>query len=78
MNVDLNEVKTLRLEAPVVVRKVPMTAQGSDMLRAVRAYQVAQYAAKGIKVDIPFPVSIHLALKEFCSIKGLKVESNDS
>ena len=72
-NKDLNEVKTLRLESPVVVRKVPMTAQGSDMLRAVREYQIDQYAKKGILVDIPFPVSIHLALKELCSLKNLKI-----
>lgn len=72
-NKDLNEVKTLRLESPVVVRKVPMTAQGSDMLRAVREYQIEQYAKRGILVDIPFPVSIHLALKELCAIKGLKI-----
>lgn len=71
-NNEVNEVKCLRLENPVVVRKVPMTDEGSNMLRAVRDYQTKVYADKGIAVEIPFPVCIHLLLKEFCAMKGLE------
>ena len=69
---EVSEVKSLRLEQPVVVRKVPMTAEGCNMLRAVREYQIEEYAKRGIAVEVPFPVSIHLALKEYCAIKGIK------
>lgn len=74
MDNSMKEVKTLRLENPVVVRKVPMTDLGSDMLRAVRDYQTQVYEeAKGTKVSIPFPVSIHMMLADYCKIKGIKV-----
>lgn len=69
---EVNEVKCLRLENPVVVRKVPMTDEGSNMLRAVRDYQIKAYAEKGMAVEIPFPVSFHLCLKEFCALKGIE------
>lgn len=68
---EVNEVKCLRLEQPIVVRKVPMTTEGCNMLRAVREYQIGEYEKRGIGVEIPFPVSIHLALKEFCAIKSI-------
>lgn len=48
-----------------------MTTEGCNMLRAVREYQIGEYEKRGIGVEIPFPVSIHLALKEFCAIKGI-------
>lgn len=70
---EMSEVKSLRLEQPVVVRKVPMTAQGCNMLRAIRDYQVEEYAKKGDEVEIPFPVSIHLMMREFCALKGIQV-----
>lgn len=72
MSEEVSEVKCLRLENPVVVRKVPMTDEGSNMLRVVRDYQISAYAQKGVAVEIPFPVCIHLLLKEFCAIKGLE------
>ena len=70
---EMSEVKSLRLEQPVVVRKVPMTAQGCNMLRAIRDYQVAEYAARGDDVEIPFPVVIHLMMREFCAMKNITV-----
>ncbi|AVJ48182.1 hypothetical protein NDAWWUGD_CDS0113 [Salmonella phage SeKF_80] len=76
MNMDnsMKEVKMLRLDNPVVVRKVPMTDFGSDMLRAVRDYQVRLHEEqKGVKVAIPYPVSIHMMLADYCRLKGIKV-----
>ncbi|WHS68343.1 hypothetical protein [Salmonella phage PKM.Hi.22.6] len=70
----MKEVKVLRLENPVVIRKVPMTDLGSDMLRAVRAYQIGLYEEqKGVKVAIPYPVSIHMMLADYCRLKGIEV-----
>lgn len=70
---NVDEVKVLRLDAPVVVRKVPMTGHGSDMLRAVRQYQQDLYAEKkGKKVQIPYPVSIHMMLADYCQLRGIK------
>lgn len=74
MDNSMNEVKVLRLEAPIVVRKVPMTEAGSTMLRRVREYQAdAYYKARGVKVEIPFPVSIHMMLSDYCKLKGIPV-----
>lgn len=74
MSEKINEKKVLRLETPVVVRKVPMTAQGCDMLRAIREYQSREYSKRHeCEVEIPFPTSIHLLMQEFCHMKGLNV-----
>lgn len=70
----MNEVKVLRLDSPVVVRKVPMTDYGSDMLRAVRKFQTEAYEkAKGVSVEIPYPVSIHMMLSDYVKLKGIQV-----
>lgn len=75
MDNSMSEKKILRLDSPVVVRKVPMTAHGSDLLRAIRAYQTDAYKAqKGTDVVIPYPVSIHMALADYCKIKGIKLQ----
>lgn len=72
MENSMNEIKVLRLDTPVVVRKVPMTGHGSDMLRAVRQYQMDLYEQqKGKKVQIPYPVSIHMMLADYCQLKGI-------
>lgn len=74
MDNSMNEVKVLRLDSPVVVRKVPMTDFGSDMLRAVRRFQTEKYEeAKGQKVEIPYPVCIHMMLADYCKLKGIKI-----
>lgn len=76
MENNLKETRNLRLENPVVVRKVPMTAKGCDMLRAIREYQSAEFKRqKGISVEIPFPTAIHLLMADYCAAKGIKVES---
>lgn len=70
----MKEVKVLRLDNPVVLRKVPMTDFGSDMLRAVRDYQVNLHKEqKGIEVSIPYPVAIHMMLADYCRMKGIHV-----
>ncbi|QIN94881.1 hypothetical protein PQC36_gp103 [Proteus phage Vb_PmiP-P59] len=70
---EMKEAKVLRLDKPVVVRKMPMTDHGSDLLRAVRDYQVKVYKEKkGEDVIIPFPVSIYMMLNEYCHMKGIK------
>lgn len=74
MDNSMNEVKVLRLDSPVVVRKVPMTDFGSDMLRAVRKFQTDAYQkSKGVSVEIPYPVSIHMMLSDYVKLKGIKV-----
>jgi len=75
MSEKINKTEVLRLETPVVVRKVPMTAQGCDMLRAIREYQSEEYGKRHeCDVEIPFPTSIHLLMQEFCHLKGIHVK----
>lgn len=70
------EVRNLRLDNPVVVRKVPMTAHGCQMLRAIRDYQVEQLSQQqGLNVELQFPSAIHLMMVDYCKIKGITVES---
>lgn len=72
MDSSMSEKKILRLDSPVVVRKVPMTALGSDLLRAIRDFQTEAYRkAKGQEVVIPYPVAIHMALADYCKLKGI-------
>ncbi|UIW10519.1 hypothetical protein PQC38_gp043 [Aeromonas phage BUCT695] len=74
MDNSMNEVKVLRLDTPVVTRRVPMTDYGSDMLRAIREYQEGVYEkTKGTKPQIPYPVSIHMMMADYCKLKGIKV-----
>lgn len=74
MDNSMSEVKVLRLDSPVVVRKVPMTDFGSDMLRAIRRFQSEAYErAKGQKVEIPYPVCIHMMMSDYCKLKGIQV-----
>ena len=71
------ETRNLRLENPVVVRKVPMTARGCDMLRTIRDYQVTQFKTqKGVDVEIQFPTAIHLLMADYCKIKGIEIEES--
>lgn len=66
------EMNNLRLEKPVVVRKMPMTQKGCDMLRAIREYQVGELTRqKGLNVSLPFPTSLHLMLVDYCKMKGI-------
>lgn len=74
MDNSVNDVKVLRLDKPVVVRKVPMTDFGSDMLRAVRQFQTEAWErSKGERVEIPYPVSIHMMMSDYCKLKGITV-----
>lgn len=74
MDTSMSEVKVLRLDNPVVVRKVPMTDFGSDMLRAIRRFQTVAYEkAKNQRVEIPYPVCIHMMMTDYCKMKGIKV-----
>ena len=69
----------LRLENPVVRRVVPMTEECCDRLRAIRHHLQNEILEKrGIEVDIPFPTVIHIMTDQYCEIKGIKVESQDS
>lgn len=73
MDDSMSEKKILRLDSPVVVRKVPMTAMGSDLLRAIRDFQTEAYKKQtGQEVVIPYPVAIHMALADYCKLKGIK------
>lgn len=79
MDNSMKEEKVLRLDHPVVVRKVPMTNLGSDLLRSVRDYLTESYARQndGALVNIPFPVVIHMVLSDYAKIKGIKIKPND-
>ncbi|WP_198559918.1 DUF7195 family protein [Colwellia sp. 12G3] len=71
--------KILRIDSPVVVRKTPMSASGSNMLRAIRDYLQEKHSEKSNEeVEIPFPTAIHLMMEEFCQIKGIEQQSFDS
>lgn len=74
MKSEMSEKKVLKLEDTVVCRKVPMTARGCDMLRAIRDHQVdALLKAKGVEYDVTFPVSIHMMMTDYIKIKGIEV-----
>jgi hypothetical protein len=68
------EVRTLKLDQPVVVRKMPMTARGCSSLRAVRDYQQRMYLDKhGVEATIPFPTALHLMLEDYIRLLKIKV-----
>lgn len=79
MDNSMKEEKVLRLDNPVVVRKVPMTNLGSDLLRSIRDYLVDSYARQngGKIVNIPFPVVIHMVLSDYAKMKGIKINQNE-
>lgn len=79
MDNSMKEEKVLRLDSPVVVRKVPMTNLGSDLLRSIRDYLVESYARQngGKIVNIPFPVVIHMVLSDYAKMKGIKINQNE-
>jgi len=65
----------IRLQDPVVVRKVPMTAQGCDLLRLVKDYQISQFKEQMQKdIDIQWPTVIHLMIQDYCRLKGLELK----
>lgn len=74
MEKELSEKPTLRLSNTVTRRAVPMTALGCDMLRAIRDSQVEDLKRrKGVEYNIPFPVVIHLLMKDYCELKNIEV-----
>jgi hypothetical protein len=75
---EMKETRTLKIDTPVVVRKVPQSKRGCSVLRAIRDYQVKLYTEKhGVEVDIPFPTSIHLALEDYARMKKIDVPEED-
>jgi hypothetical protein len=75
MKSETKETRSLKLDLPVVVRKVPMTKVGCSALRAIREYQIALYNEKnGADVDIPFPTSIHLMMMDYCRLLKLEIK----
>jgi hypothetical protein len=69
------ETRTLKLDTPVVVRKVPMSKRGCSTLRAIRDYQQKMYKDKnGVEVEIPFPTAIHLALEDYVRLLKIDVQ----
>jgi hypothetical protein len=73
--VNTKETRTLKLDTPVVVRKVPMSKRGCSTLRAIRDYQQRMYKEKnGVDVEIPFPTAIHLALEDYVRIMKIDVK----
>lgn len=74
----MTEKPAVKLNDVIVHRKVPMNAQGCDMLRAIRDFQVESLRkSKGVEYSVPFPSSIHLMMADYCKIKGIQVASSD-
>jgi len=74
-NITLKKVQNLRLDRPVVHRRVPMNQHGCDMIRAIRDYQVERLLKQeGLEVEIQYPTAIHLMMQDYVDIKGIKVE----
>lgn len=74
----MTEKPSVKLNDVIVHRKVPMNADGCDMLRAIRDFQVEAFSkSKGVEYSIPFPSSIHLMMADYCKIKGIKIVSAD-
>lgn len=72
---EISEKPVLRLTNTVVRRVVPMTSHGCDALRAIRRhFQEEIKNNKGVEVDIPYPTVFHMAISQFCELKGIKVE----
>ncbi len=70
---EIKESRNLKLENPVVIRKVPMTSAGCDTLRAIRDFQAEQLESQqGLKVEIPYPTAIHMMMIDYARIKGIK------
>ena len=68
-------VPVIKLDKPVVTRRIPMTSRGCDLLRKCRELQVEEYCKKNNVdvVDIPFPTAFHIILEEYAHLKGIKV-----
>jgi len=72
------ETRILKLDSPVVVRKVPMTSRGCSSLRAIRDYQKRMYKEKnGVDVEIPFPTSLHLMMEDYLRLLNIKVTDEE-
>lgn len=68
----IKETKTIKLDNCVVVRKVAMTSEGCDNLRAIRQYFIDMYAYEcGEEVNLPFPTVVHLLMEKFCQDNNL-------
>lgn len=77
MEQEVSKKQVLKLAQTVVSRSVPMTERGSDMLRAARDHIVDDLLKEtGVEYTAPFPVVIHMVLKEYCELKGLDLNGN--
>ena len=73
---NLKENRQLLLKDIVVVRKIPMTEKGCDMLRAIRQYQIDELQKDDNSmqnVSIPFPTSLQLLMADYCKLRGINV-----
>jgi len=74
MTQDAVKPENIKLQNPVVVRKVPMSRQGANALRAVKEYQLQQFKEQmGKDVELQWPTCIHLMLMDYIKIKGLEI-----
>ena len=74
---EMKETRMLKIDTPVVVRKVPMSAAGCNNLRAIREYQIALYYKKhgeDVEVEIPFPTSLHLMMEHYIQLLNIEVD----
>ena len=73
----MKDKRQLLLKNIVVVRKIPMTEKGCDMLRAIRQYQVEQLQESMPNVSIPFPTSFQLLMDDYCKLRDIAVEERE-
>ena len=73
------EVRKILLDNVVTIRKIPMTNNGCDNLRAIQRWMQDGIGEKlGQTVEIPFPTVINNVLADYVRLKGIKVEAHVS
>lgn len=72
------EIKKILLDNVVTVRKIPMTNNGCDNLRAIQRW-MQEGISKTINapVEIPFPTVVNNVLADYVKIKNIPVERHE-
>lgn len=69
------EVKKILLDNVVTVRKIPMTNNGCDNLRAIQNWMQRGFSEHlKANVEIPYPTVINNVLADYVKIKGIEVK----
>ena len=69
------EVKKILLDNVVTVRKIPMTNNGCDNLRAIQSWMQEGFSKHfGVSCEIPYPTVINNVLADYVKLKGIEVK----